>query len=159
MVSRKSPLPTEGKCHQQRSQPLPIACWLPWLAEISFQSVRRGCIYFAINKEQRKWQGLESGACGLLLGPRIPTLSVVLLTPGPGAWEGCQSPYGTLCLFLAKSPAVGLLSSGVMSTGAPLLTEGAVGRPMDRGILAVQVSENSSYWFFVMPSSKWEACR
>lgn len=110
----------------------------------------QGCVYFAINKEQRKWQG----ACGWLGGTRIPALPQVLLTAGPGV-GGVSMPSiisQQSASFLARSPDAadgpilqerpgkrlrsnrppGPLRSGVTSTDSPLFIEGAIGRPRDQ---------------------------
>lgn len=77
--------PTEGKCCQNRRQPLPLPAGYPGWQKSPSTVGGQGCVYFAINKEQRKWQGgFEGGACGLLLGTGIPALPLVLLTAGLG---------------------------------------------------------------------------
>lgn len=60
---------------------LPAACRLPRLAEISHSG--QGCVYFAINKEQRKWQ--RRGDQNSCLVPGAAT--------EPGGWEGCRCPH------------------------------------------------------------------
>ena len=137
---------------QRRSSasPCPLPAGDPGWQKSLFPVGGQGCVYFAINKEQRKWQG----ACGWLWGTKIPALPRVLLIAGPGV-GGVSTPSiisQQSASFLARSRAAadgpilqerpgarprsnrppGSLRSGVTSTDSPLFIEGAIGRPRDQ---------------------------
>ena len=163
-----------------RGSPHPLPAGHPSWQKSLFPVGGQGCVYSTINREQRKWL---RWSLWQLLGARIPSLALVLLTPGLGVgqWDGGPSPPSLhsglhllrpgrqlwhLGLFskrckgqsTAKNRPPGPLRSGVTSTDSPLLTEGAPGTPTDQRILATRVSDNNPYWFYVAPSSKWGPC-
>lgn len=133
-----------------RGSPCPLPAGDPGWQESLFPVGGQGCVYFAINKEQRKRQG----ACGWLWGTKIPALPQVLLIAGPGV-GGVSMPSiisQQSTSFLAGSPDAadgpilqegpgarpcsnrppGPLRSGVTSTDSRFFVEGAIGRPRDQ---------------------------
>lgn len=76
----------------QGRQPLPLPPGYPgWQKSLSTVG-GQGCVYFAINKEQRNWPGAGGAAQGLLLETRISALPLVLLTAGLGVARGMSMP-------------------------------------------------------------------